>query len=222
MSKPKPPIIGYRYYLGMHQVYGLSPVSAPVTAVKKIMVGDKEAWTGNVTSTGQITIDAPELFGGDEKEGGVVGAVDIEFGGAAQGINSYLATKLTGMPVPAFRGLLGLVLRRPQVSAMNPYIKPWSIYAERINGGFYPAKAAIGGSMNPAHIIYEMLTNYQFGLGMASGDIDVASFTAAADALYAEGLGLSLFWNGEQSVEDFVNYVLQHIDGVLYHKPATG
>ena len=222
MSKSDPPIIGYRYYLGMHQVYSLSPSAAPVTAVKKIKVGDKEAWTGNVTSTSQITIDAPELFGGDSKEGGVVGMVDIEFGGLAQGINSYLASMLTGKPVPAFRGLLGLVLRRPQVSAMNPYIKPWAIYAERINGGFYPTRAVIGGNMNPAHIIYEMLTNYQFGLGMASGDIDTASFTAAADALHTEGLGLSVFWNGEQSVEDFVNNILQHIDAVLYHKPASG
>ena len=214
--------VGYRYFVGMHQVFGLSPSAAPVTAVKRIRAGDKEAWTGNVTSNTMISIDQPELFGGEEKEGGIVGDVDIEFGGLAQGVNSYLAAKLTGMPVPAFRGLLGLVMRQPMVSAMSPYIKPWAIYATRINGGFYPAKAAIGEDMNPAHIIYEVLTSYQFGLGMASGDIDAASFTAAADTLYAEGFGLSLFWDGEQSAEDFINYILQHIDGVLYHKPASG
>ena len=139
------------------------------------------------------------LFGG---EGGVVGTVDIEFGGVAQGVNSYLAAKMGGL-MPAFRGLLGLVLRSPQVSSMNPYIKPWAIYASRINGGFYPAKAAIGESMNPAHIIYEVLTSYEFGIGMAPSDIDLASFTAAADTLYAEGMGLWFFWEGEQSAEDW-------------------
>lgn len=221
-SKKEPPIIGYRYYLGMHQVYSLSPASAPITAVKKIKVGDKEAWTGNVTATGQISINAPDLFGGDGKEGGIVGAVDIEFGGVAQGLNSYLQAKCTGYPLPAFRGLLGLVLRCPQVSAMNPYIKPWMIFASRINGGFYPAKAAIGTDMNPAHIIYETLTNHEFGIGIASSDIDTASFTYAADMLYTEGLGLSLFWNGEQDAEAFIDYILKHIDGVIYIKPSTG
>lgn len=215
--------IGYRYHVGMHQAYALSPFSAPVTAVKKIKVGEKEAWTGNVTSNTQIDINEPELFGGEKKEGGVVGLVDIEFGGIAQAVNDYLASKLAGFPLPAFRGLLGLVLRSPQVSAMNPYIKPWSIYATRIIGGFYPAKASIGTEdINPAHIIYGVLTSYEFGIGMATNDIDTASFTAAADTLYTEGLGLSLFWGGEQSAEDFIGYVLQHIDGSLYHRPATG
>lgn len=222
MGGSKSVVVGYRYYVGMHQVYTLSPSASPVTAVKKIKVGEGMAWEGNVTSNTQININKPDLFGGDKKEGGVVGLVDIEFGGPAQAVNSYLSGTLMNGLVPAFRGVLGLVLRSPQVSAMNPYIKPWSIYASRINGGFYPAKAAIGESMNPAHIVYEVLTGYEFGIGLASGDIDVASFTAAADTLYTEGLGLSLFWEGEQSAEDFINYVMQHVDGVLYHDPATG
>lgn len=221
MVSSKSATVGYRYHVGMHQVYCLSPAASPVTAVKKIRVGEAIAWTGSVTGNTQISINQPNLFGGDKKEGGVVGAVDIEFGGLAQGVNSYLAAKMGG-PVPAFRGLLGLVLRSPQVSAMNPYIKPWSMYATRINGGFYPAKAAIGENMNPAHIIYEVLTGYEFGIGMPPSDIDTASFTSAADTLHAEGMGLSLFWEGEQRAEDFINYVLQHVDGVIYHDPATG
>ena len=222
MGKPKAPVIGYRYYVGMHQVYSLSPYSAPITAIKKIKVGEKEAWSGNVTGNATISINQPELFGGDAKEGGIVGDIDVEFGGATQAVNSYLASVLTGMPLPAFRGLFALVLRRPQVSAMSPYIKPWSAYLERINGGFYPAKANINGSLNPAHMIYEVATANAFGIGMSPSDIDVDSFTAAADTLYAEGLGLSLFWNGEQSGESFIDYICEHIDGVTYPDPATG
>ena len=222
MSSSKSVTVGYRYYVGMHQVYALSPASAPITAVKKIKVGEAEAWSGNVTSNTQISINKPELFGGDKKEGGVVGAVDIEFGGLAQTVNSYLAAVLSGFPLPAFRGLLGLVLRRPQVSAMNPYIKPWSVYASRINGGFYPAKAMIGENMNPAHIIYELLTLPEFSIRAAPSDINVASFMAAADTLYAEGLGLSFFWEDERPTEDFIDYIRQHIDASLYNDPATG
>lgn len=222
MGSSKSVTVGYRYYVGMHQVYGLSPTSAPMTALKKIKVGDKEAWSGNVTANTQLNINQPNLFGGDKKEGGIVGLVDVEFGGASQGVNSYLASKLTGHPLPAFRGLAALVLRRPQVSALNPYIKPWSAYWVRAPGGFYPAKASIGDGMNPAHIIYELLTSNAFGIGMASGDIDTASFIAAADTLYSEGLMLAFFWEGEEPVEEFIQYVLQHIDGSLHFSPATG
>lgn len=214
--------IGYRYHMGMHMVYALSPSSAPITAVKKIKVGDKEAWTGNVTANSLITIDQPDLFGGDKKEGGIVGDVDIEFGGTAQTVNSYLASKLTGFPLPAFRGLLGLVLRSPQVGAMNPYIKPWSIYASRINGGFYPAKAAMGDNMNAAHMIYDLLTLPEFNIGVGSSDINVASFQAAADTIYAENLGLSFFWDDERPTEDFITDICRHIGGNLYPDPTTG
>jgi hypothetical protein len=214
--------IGYRYFIGMHQVFGLSPSASPVTAVKQIKVGEKVAWSGNVTGNTTISINQPDLFGGEEKEGGIVGDIDIEFGGLAQGINTYLAAVLTGMPVPAFRGLLGLVLRRPMVSAMSSYIKPWSIYASRINGGFYPAKAAIGDSMNPAHMIYELLMLPECSINAAPSDINLASFVAVADKLYAEGLGLSFFWEDERPTDEFIGYILEHIDGSLYPNPASG
>lgn len=222
MGSGKSVTIGYRYYAGMHQVFALSPFAAPITALKKIRVGDAEAWSGNVTSNSQISINKPDLFGGDKKEGGIVGLVDIEFGGITQAVNSYLSAVLTGFPLPAFRGLLGLVLRRPQLSAMNPYIKPWSVYAVRTNGGFYPAKAAIGDTMNPAHIIYELLTLPELNIRAAPSDINVASFTAAADTLYAEGFMLAFFWEDERPTEDFIEYIRQHIDATLYPDPTTG
>ncbi|MCD6706854.1 MAG: phage tail protein [Thiobacillus sp.] len=216
MGKDSEVTIGYSYYIGMHQVFCLSPGSRPVTAVKKIRVGEKDAWTGNVTGNTMISIAEPELFGGEEKEGGIVGDVDIEFGGPTQGINSYLSAVLTGSPVPAFRGLLGLVLRQPMVSSMSPYIKPWSVYASRING------TPIGENMNPADIIYDLLTLPEFSIRADPSDIDLASFSAAAATLHAEGLGLSFFWEDEQPTEDFIGYILEHIDGSLYPDPASG
>lgn len=220
-GKSKSVTVGYRYYVGMHLVWGLSPATAPMTALKKIRVGDSDAWTGSITANTALAVNAPELFGGDSKEGGVVGQFDIEFGGASQAANSYLAIKM-GTLVPAFRGLAGMVLRSPQMSALNPYIKPVSAYWERINGGFYPAKANIAGSMNPVHILYELMTRYEFGIGLSTFDIDTASFTAAADTLYTENFGLSFFWEAEESTDDFIERILEHIGGVRYSDPATG
>jgi hypothetical protein len=160
-------------------------------------------------------------------EGGIVGAVDLVMGNAADGQNDYLAAKL-GANVPAFRGVVSLVLRQPQLSAMNPYIKPWSAELTRIirrsdgSPQWYSDKAAIAGDMNPAHIIYECLTDRTWGRGYSSAEIDDVSFRAAADTLYAENFGLSILWDQQQDIEAFIERILQHIDGSIYVSPRTG
>lgn len=215
--------VGYRYYAGMH----LALCHGPVDSLNKIVVGERTAWSGSMTSSGQITINQPDLFGGDDREGGIVGAVDLVMGNASDGQNDYLASKL-GANVPAFRGVVSLVLRQPQLSAMNPYIKPWSAELTRIirrsdgSPQWYSDKAAIAGDMNPAHIIYECLTDRTWGRGYSSAEIDDASFRAAADTLYAESFGLSILWDQQQDIEAFIERILQHIDGSIYVSPRTG
>ncbi|MCP3868317.1 MAG: hypothetical protein GY703_09535 [Gammaproteobacteria bacterium] len=77
-------------------------------------------------------------------------------------------------------------------------------------------------NMNPAHIIRECLTDPDWGLGYAEGDIDDTAFQAAADTLYSEGMGMSLLWDQQISIEDFVLDVIRHIDAALYLDRATG
>ncbi len=215
--------VGYRYYAEMH----LALCHGPVDSLNRIVVGERTAWSGSLTSGGRIAIDQPNLFGGDEREGGIVGAVDLVMGNASDGQNDYLISKL-GANVPAFRGVVSLVLRQPQLSAMNPYIKPWSAELTRIirrsdgSPQWYSDKAAIAGDMNPAHIIYECLTDRTWGRGYSSAEIDDASFRAAADTLYAESFGLSILWDQQQDIEAFIERILQHIDGSIYVSPRTG
>jgi hypothetical protein len=98
--------IGYRYFLGVQ----IGLCIGPVDAVTKIRVGDRDAWTGNQTASGVIDVHAPTLFGGDEKEGGVSGSVEVRMGEVTQTQSSYLAGKV-GAPMPADRGVLTLVMR---------------------------------------------------------------------------------------------------------------
>ena len=91
--------VGYWYGLGAH----LALCHGPVDAVTEIRVGERVAWSGNVTASTTITIDSPTLFGGKEREAGVQGAVDVPMGEAAQGKNAYLQGVL-GSAIPAFRG----------------------------------------------------------------------------------------------------------------------
>lgn len=83
---------------------------------------------------------------------------------------------------------------------------------------------AISGQvdMNGAHIIREALTDPAFGMGYPETDIDEASFTACADQLFSEGMGLSLIWDRQSSIEDFIKVVCDHIDATLYVSRETG
>ena len=78
-----------------------------------------------------------------------------------------------------------------------------------------------GPDMNPAHIIRECLTNADWGLGHTFADIG-PSFATAADALFAEGFGLSLLWQRESTIEEFIADVLKHIDAYLYVDRRSG
>lgn len=213
--------VGYKYYIGMHMVL----VHGPVDRLLEVRVDGKVAWSGN-SAGGAISIDSPDLFGGESREGGIQGTIDIDMGGPTQGANSYLVSKL-GSPLPAFRGVVGAILRQVYVG-MNPYLKRWSWVVQRLNvrsdgsAQWYPSKVAIGEDMNPAHIIRECLTDRDWGLGYLESDVDEASFVAAADKMYSEGMGMSLIWDKQKEIEEFIGVILKHIDGVLYVDRRTG
>ena len=213
--------VGYKYYLGIHMVL----CHGPIDNVSKIMVDDKTAWSGTAIG-GAITVSADSLFGGEEREGGVSGTIDILMGESTQAKNSYLQSML-GTTIPAFRGVVSAVLNQVYVG-LNPYLKPWSFRAQRIHkttGGstqWYDAKAQIGSDMNPAHIIRECLTDSLWGLGYGVSDIDDASFTAAADRLHTEGMGVSILWDKSISINDFIGVILSHIQGSLYISRTSG
>ncbi len=421
--------VGFWYELGQH----LGLCHGPVDAVLEIQGGGRSAWKGEATTNTQIYVDAPNLFGGEEREGGIQAYVDVMMGGPTQTANSYL-TAQQGSPQPAYRGILGLVFRRGRMTANNPYIKPLAVRVRRILQGWaggsawYAAKAGVaigapalvertsqedfdggltdyetvlgslaafsvvsdafgpciriagsgddairrpitagilkemhfsfkaqtvggddfgivelvnssgstvmmfnmlrelpfsagtrrptiwaansgiddvygtpmgttpppagswynfsavydagagayycaitnqagatlssttiavsapptaaylkfrtqgtggegrfdnvrvvteglGGpisAMNPAHIVYECLTNPEWGMGYPTGKIDNASFTAAADTFHAEGLGLCMAWSQQDSIENFVQLVMDHAGAVCGEDPRTG
>lgn len=103
---------------------------------------------------------------------------------------------------------------------------------ETWNGAFYPAhffKSAFWflgppprSDMNPAHIIFEALTNLRWGMGQPQTSLDLDSFQEAADTLHAEQFGLSMMWTRQATIEKFVSEVLDHIEATLYVSPQTG
>lgn len=401
MGSSKKQTVGYRYYLGMHMIL----CHGPIDFITSITVDKRKAWTGTSTG-GSIGISAEGLFGGDEREGGVSGTVDLEMGRSDQGRNAYLQSKL-GSSIPAFRKVVGMVLRQCYMG-MNPYLKPWGFRGQRIHVrqdgldqwndpfsevntysetesipattefdyvikpgvvdtstpeavaaiviprpaeftsrgsapfgragtggslvpvhpiqtfwgynttlwlrkliycdgsvplrftgyvenavGFYLDGRLVGsvnfdntqsatpsgipfditvptaevgfhvlhvlvldeddgdpppshealeandntyffceiaarevnrttGDMNPAHIIRECLTDPDWGMGYSEADVDDESFAVAAYTLYFESMGISILWDRQTPIEDFINEIVKHISASLYVDRRTG
>lgn len=76
--------------------------------------------------------------------------------------------------------------------------------------------------MNPAHIIRECLTDTRWGMGYSENDIDDDSFRSSADVLFTEQMGMSLLWDKQEALEDFILEIIKHIDAVLFISRVTG
>ncbi|HIE4343961.1 TPA: hypothetical protein ACXM54_004101, partial [Stenotrophomonas maltophilia] len=240
MGSGKKQTVGYRYYMGIY----FGECLGPVDALREIRVGDRMVWDGNVqtawtkvfginvpltvpatgpiTSSRTITILAPEVFGGDKGEGGIVGKLEVRMGEPTQMPSAYLQSLVPG-PWPAARGLFTSVFNG-QVSAMNPYIKNWTKKVSRWRAGWKKGLwqgglVQIDEGMNPAHIIYQVRTE---GMGHPIEVIDEASFLAAAQVLKDEGLGLCLKWSRSVPAGEFMDMVCDHIGGMRIEDPVTG
>jgi hypothetical protein len=224
-------------------------LTAPIGYVVEVTSGDAAGvylktdgatWTNisssdigdGATESGTYTINAPDLFGGKEKEGGIQGTFELMMGEADQEPSASLVTALGGL-VPGFRGRSTLYYDGI-IGANSPYPKEWSFRLRRSTKGWmndecwYPAKATIYmadatiAAMNPAHIIYECATNKAWGRGLPVDRIDENSFIVAANTLCDEGFGLCLLWTRQEDLDQFIKIVIDHIGGALYVSRETG
>lgn len=209
-------VIGYKYYVGMHFVL----CHGPIDSFLRIGFEKKTAWTGSVKD-GQVFIDREELFGDEDAEGGVKARVDFHSGETAQAVNAYLSARLGG-DIPAWGGLAYLVWQRPGYVGNSPSIRPMVFEVKRLPRPLSSGKHDINGDANPAELLYELHISRDWGAGMDPAQLDAASFLAAANTLHAEGLGISMIWDRQGTVQDFAAQILEHIDGLIYADPATG
>lgn len=182
--------IGYKYYLGMH----LGLCHGPIDAITRLRCDDRDAWVGK-NNGGSINVNAPELFGGEKREGGVSGVVDVAMGGPAQGQNSYLVSKL-GALIPAYRGIVGLIFRQAYLGN-NPYLKTWSARGQRIHvrqdgieqwydqaAEISPQLASFGGPWE-----YQLLP-YHANPGTTNLDIPTTGWGSFANLPYGDSVWL--------------------------------
>jgi hypothetical protein len=224
--------VGHRYFIGWEMILS----HGPIDGVKQCWVGGKIVWPDPSDETQKetdgavgFTVDYHQFFGGDEKDGGVQGAIDFTYGSTNQPISSLIRlTGIQGTNISARRGLCCAITNKFTVGN-SPYLKTIAFLLKRtdiLDDGstqWYSAKADINGDLNAAHLLREMFTNTRWGLGYSVTLFQDAVWQAVADTLYNEGFGLSKLWSSpNESAEDVVRDVLRHIDATIYQDPSTG
>lgn len=214
--------VGEKFKLGMQ----LALCVGPIDEVVDILVGDKSLGVNALYSAGGtvVTVNKPDLFGGEESEGGISGQVAIYFGSSTQTGDSYLTAKW-GAEAPGFRGICQLVLRQVYVGTTR-YPKYWApvLRCTPAPAGLNPAKANISGDCNPSYGIAYLLTLSRElgGKGFSASRLDIGSFQATADTLYTEGFGISLQLDTPQGADAWLGEICRVIDAVLFTDPRTG
>jgi hypothetical protein len=124
---------------------------------------------------------------------------------------------------PSYRNLCYAVSEQMYWGTSN-YLKPMAWIVRRCPDPLSQGSgvANISGDANPALIIYDLLTNVDYGLGILAATINASSFEAAATTLASEGLGVSMQFDTQASADQLMGEVLRHCDGLIYTDPATG
>ena len=183
-GKSKSTTVGYWYELAIHFGLGIGPFDAYL----EFRGGDKTAWAGSATHSQSIQINAPNLWGGEKDQGGIVGTLDLMFGEADQQPSARLAA-IFGPQQPAWRGMATLGFFG-KYGAMNPYPQQASHKIRKIKVGWdgecwYPETAEIdferGGAMSLGPTSGGW--RYHLGIGspaMAEADYDDSGWDVGA------------------------------------------
>lgn len=210
-----------------------------------IRVGGKEVFSSGpgLHGTTNEYVMAPHVFGGDSREGGIggflttnnkmltrdefmrnrgaqgrnLGNVTFWDGGNWQGRDDYLTIK-TGTYHPAYRGLATITFKHFYIG-MAPYLRPfWFQLSRRPMEGWWNGWAnhfPWNGEAGAAQIILDVITSKQGGMGYPLWLVNEGSFQVAANTLWNEGFGLNLVWEDQMTCEQFIQHVLDHINGIL-------
>ena len=132
MGKSKKPKV-YDYLYSLDYAF----LNGPINSLNKIWIKDVEvpgSSAAGLTRT-DLVISEPDLFGGDTKEGGVEGVIEVYLGGPNQRSSAELAARMGGLPdsVPGYPKQMHLFFRGMLNTGFkwitnNPYIPSLMIH----------------------------------------------------------------------------------------------
>jgi hypothetical protein len=224
---------GYYYTLGL----ALAVCFGPVDSIDGLLFEDRSAGWSFLSGDANMRTYAFNnvmLFGPNTQGGGVKGNADCFLGTDAQPTSTYLQSTAS-VDWPGLPRLCYLVLHggyKPQYGGVylgtSTYVKPMAVLATRcpnqlgLPSGHHQMSVAGGFDSNPACMLYEILTDTTWGLGLPGSSIDTDSFVAAGETLFTEGLGLAMILEQATEASETMREILRHIDAGLSTDPSTG
>jgi hypothetical protein len=181
-------------------------------------------YVGEPVLNDEFVIDSPNLFGSASLSGGanfncrIYGGADDQNGEAFRGRQyNYRGTALCRL----FGGA-GFDLYLPSIEFMVgrfPNNLALDDNGYKISGD---GDGAYIYHSNPAEILYELMINADWGLGLTTDEVDDASFQTAGNTLFDESFGLSFQWNDRSSIGAIAQDILRAVGGILYVNATTG
>jgi hypothetical protein len=202
--------IGYSYYLGMLMV-----MATRVDILMEFRKNDVVKWSGHLSS-GTFT-----CWTGDRQSVNPSKATksDIVFyNGLQTDADSYLAekTQFTG----CYKHTSFLVMRQVFIGDGNTTVPTYTVLAGRWPDKLSTGKYQINYYLaNAADVILYILEDL---LNISNEFLDIASFTACEATLFSEGLGVAFAMSEAAAASEWIQKVLDHIDGILFFDEETG
>lgn len=212
-------IVGHTYYIGLDLCLALGKCT-----LHKIVNDKTVIWQGNANADeNTLAINLPNLFGGKEKGGGLIGTMRYYPGSATQGKNAYLAGQIGDEDTPAYRGFAHLVLEKMNIGESNQLRTMWMEMSQYTNGlGLGGGMHMVGDDMNPMELLYQAFTLDWGGLDVSPDLLDLDSLKACAQTLFNEGNGMSVCIASPNGGKELADEVLRQVDGLMYQNPVTG
>ena len=217
-------IKGYKYFLGCQ----FALCRGPDVQLLRVWSGDDEVYSGTVSHNGTFTINEPELFGGDDLGSGGFSGTWRFFGGQlTQTPSTYLSQFQQVGPnnkTPGYSGTC-YVVEDSEASywGNSKSIRKMMWEVRRIPNGLGLSGGGSvnsGADANPINVIYEILTDTEWGLGVDPANIDTTNFTDVGNTLNTEGNGFSFLLDSPRQAEEIIELVEQQVDGVLFYNQA--
>lgn len=213
---------GFRYYIGLQ----MAICRGPVDSILRVWINEKVVSPGTSLDGNRLTVSVPNLFGGEEHgQGGISGVVGFYMGTQTAPVNAYL-TAQTGSGI-AYRGTCYCVFEGGYLGTA-PTVHPWAFEVVRIPDGLGLASYDPGSEApntfdaNPMNVIYEIMTDTDWGLGIPAAQVDTTNFREVGSVIAAEGNGFSMILDGEREASDILSEIVRQIDGSLYFDREVG
>jgi hypothetical protein len=227
---------GFTYFVGMQFGIARGPFDETNGAdgIRRIWVDDKQIRTDSGSpglepvSSGDIVINKVDFNG---EGSNLAGDLEIAPGSTSQAVNSYLLGAVTdgADALPAYRGTIYAVWKQGEVG-LSPSLSPWKFELTRCPnglGGPSPQDNSIifdsNGipHANPMEVLFEILTNREWGAGVSASTIDTAELQSVAATLHAENHGFSMTLDNPKQIGDIIQEIERQVDGVLLLDEVT-